>query len=76
VGTNVTVAFMNNGSNIVAHLQWPSDYIGWKLQQQTNSLSVGLSTNWTVISGSTTTNELYITNDAAINTSFFRMTYP
>lgn len=75
-GTNLTFSTYKDGGNIVTHLQWPSEYIGWSLQQQTNSLSVGLYTNWTLVSGSTTNNDFYITNDAAIPASFFRMTYP
>ena len=75
-GTNITISTFTDGGNKVTHLQWPNDYIGWRLQQQTNSLSVGLFTNWTTVTGSAATNDLYITNDAAIDTSFFRMIYP
>jgi hypothetical protein len=75
-GTNITFSLFKDGTNVVTHLQWPTEYIGWSLQQQTNSLTVGLSTNWTLVSGSTTTNDLYITNDAAIDTTFYRMVYP
>jgi hypothetical protein len=75
-GTNITFSLFKDGTNVVTHLQWPTEYIGWSLQQQTNSLTVGLSTNWTLVSGSTTSNDLYITNDAAIDTTFYRMVYP
>jgi hypothetical protein len=56
---------------------WPSDYRGWRLEQQTNSLAVGLespSTNWTtVFTGLGGTNSLYypdITN--APNDFYYR----
>ena len=46
-------------SNKTLTLSWPSNYLGWVLQAQTNSLTTGLTTNWVVIPGSaavTTTN--------------------
>lgn len=75
-GTNLTFAAFSDGTNIISHLQWPSDYTGWKLQQQTNNLDVGIYTNWTTIKESTVTNEFYITNSPTIPASFYRMTYP
>ena len=32
-------------------LDWPTDYLGWILQEQTNALNLGLGTNWTDIPG-------------------------
>lgn len=75
-GTNLTFSAYSDGSNMITHLQWPSEYTGWKLQQQTNSLAVGLAANWTTIVNSTATNDMYLTNDPAIPATFFRMTYP
>lgn len=76
-GTNLAYAtFVADGTNQVSHLQWPSTYIGWSLQQQTNSLNIGLSTNWTTVAGSSATNEIYITNSVNVPASFFRMVYP
>ena len=75
-GTNITFSAFSDGTNLITHLQWDSSYIGWRLQQQTNSLSVGLYTNWTSVSGSAATNDIYITNSPAIDASFFRMVYP
>ncbi len=65
------IASVNNG-NIT--LTWPTNQTGWSLQMQTNSLSVGISTNWMAVPGSTITNQLTM----PINTSeatFFRLTY-
>jgi len=76
-GTNITHnTFVADGTNRVSHLQWPSSYIGWSLQQQTNALSVGITTNWTTVAGSSATNEVYITNTISTPTAFFRMIYP
>ena len=74
--TNLTMTTLISGEDVVTHLSWPSDYIGWSLQQQTNTLAVGIYTNWTTVSGSSATNEIYITNSVAIPASFFRMVYP
>jgi autotransporter-associated beta strand protein len=55
---------------------WPSDNIGWRLQQQINPITVGLSTNWTVVSGSTATNYITVTVNPANGTVFYRLIYP
>lgn len=57
-------------------LSWPTDHIGWKLQSQTNSRSVGLSGTWYEVSGSDATNQVTVTVDPANPTVFYRMTYP
>ncbi len=75
-GTNLTFSSYLDSGNLVTRFQWPGTYIGWKLQQQTNSLSVGLYTNWTTIAGSSATNDIYITNSPSIPAAFFRMIYP
>ena len=46
--TNIT--YTVTGSQLV--LNWPAGQ-GWQLQSQTNSLSTGLTTNWTTVSGAT-----------------------
>jgi autotransporter-associated beta strand protein len=50
--TNLTFSVSDGNLN----LSWPADHIGWSLQVQTNSLSVGLSTNWVTLAGYETTN--------------------
>jgi hypothetical protein len=37
-------------------LSWPQDHPSWSLQIQTNSLAVGLWTNWVNVPNSETTN--------------------
>jgi autotransporter-associated beta strand protein len=57
-------------------LSWPADHLGWRLEGQTNSLSVGLSANWSTVPGSTTTNRMSFPVNPAVPTVFFRLVYP
>jgi autotransporter-associated beta strand protein len=57
-------------------LSWPADRTGWRLQVQTNSLSVGLGTNWVTVPGSTNVNSVLIPIDANNGSVFYRLTYP
>jgi hypothetical protein len=73
-----TVVGTNNipTNYIVSHLQWPSSYIGWSLQEQVSPLSLGISTNWTTVFGSFWTNDMLITNLLTTNCTFYRMVSP
>jgi hypothetical protein len=56
------------------NLSWPTNYLGWSLQVQTNSLNIGLSTNWFNLLGSssvTSTNYPLLNGESV----FFRMFY-
>jgi hypothetical protein len=57
-------------------LSWPSDHIGWRLQVQTNSGSVGLGTNWVDVSNSIATNQMTFTVDPTVGSVFYRLVYP
>jgi len=46
------------------------------LQTQTNSLAVGLSTNWATVANSTTTNLMVIPIVTANGSVFYRLVYP
>ena len=73
--TNITA--MINGSNL--ELSWPADHTGWRLQVQTNSLSVGLVTNllnWVTITNTELSNSYTNTIDTVNGTVFYRMVYP
>lgn len=70
--TNIT-AVVNAGS---LELSWPADHLGWRLQAQTNSLALGLSTNWVTIPGTEAVNHYTNTIDATKPTVFYRMIYP
>jgi autotransporter-associated beta strand protein len=56
-------------------LSWPADHIGWLLQAQTNSASIGLGTNWLEIPGSTATNEMTFTLDPAAGSVLCRLVW-
>jgi hypothetical protein len=65
------------GTNVT--FSWPSDHIGWELQTQVNPLDVGLSTNWTVVPGSTLTNQITVTNwinDDHLQIQVYRLHHP
>lgn len=70
--TNITFAV--SGSQLT--LSWPADHIGWRLQVQTNSTAVGLSTNWVNVPGATTVDTMTFTNDPNNGTVFYQMVYP
>jgi len=64
-----------SGGNLT--LSWPADHLGWRLQAQTNLLSVGFKTNsWVDVPGSASvtsfTTPLVKTNP----TVFYRLLYP
>jgi autotransporter-associated beta strand protein len=57
-------------------LSWPADHIGWRLQSQTNTLTVGLGTNWVDVTGANLTNQVTVPINPANGSVFFRMVYP
>jgi len=76
-GTSTTPVTLTNsfsGSNLT--LTWPADHTGWSLQVQTNSRAVGLSNNWFVVPGSSSTNSVTIPTSTVDPTVFYRLTYP
>jgi autotransporter-associated beta strand protein len=72
--TNITFSVTGGGSTL--SLSWPADHLGWTLQQQTNSLSTGLSTNWVNVAGSESITSTNITIDPAKPTVFYRLVLP
>ena len=75
VNTNPTNIVSSVSGNQLT-LTWPVDHIGWKLQAQTNSLSVGLRSNWVDVAGSTAVNTMTFTISPANGAVFYRMVYP
>ena len=61
---------------ISLQLNWPADHTGWQLQSQTNSLAIGLGTNWVTVPDSTETNQFNVTVDPSVGTKFFRLVKP
>ena len=57
-------------------LTWPQDHLGWRLESQTNSLGVGLGTNWTTVFGSSATNQMLFPFGTRNGSVFYRLAYP
>ena len=72
--TRPQLAYQFAGSQLQIH--WPADHAGWQLQAQTNSLGLGLGTNWLTVLGSTFTNQLTLPLSLANGSVFFRIAYP
>ena len=64
---------MSGGSLV---LKWPADHLGYRLQSQTNSLSVGLGANWVNVAGSPNTTQVTIPMDSTKGSVFYRLVYP
>jgi hypothetical protein len=63
-------------SNNVLEVSWPEWSPPWRLEMQTNSLSVGLSTNWMSVPGSTATNRMAFPVLNGADTASFRLAAP
>ncbi len=67
------IVFAVNGSQVA--LSWPLDHTGWTLQSQTNPLTIGITTNWYNVSGSTLTNQMTLPIDSGNASVFYRLFY-
>ena len=76
--TFTTLTTTNSTNNvIISQLQWPTDHTGWRLQSQSTTLNVGITTNWTDVYGAAWTNQIFFTNNIVTNNAvFYRMIYP
>jgi autotransporter-associated beta strand protein len=73
--TPTNLNFTVSGGDLV--LSWPASHTGWILQAQTNTASVGLTTNgWFDLPGSAATNQVTITPNKANPTVFYRLRLP
>ena len=71
VNTNPPVLMSSfDGTHLL--LSWPTN-AGWTLQRQTNSLNIGLFTNWADVPGSTSITSTNITVDPSSPTVFYRL---
>jgi hypothetical protein len=68
------ILYSVNGNQLT--LSWPADHTGWRLQAQTNNVSVGLTTNWFDVSGTSATNQVVVPLTATNGSVFYRMIYP
>jgi autotransporter-associated beta strand protein len=80
---SVVIGVASNPTNInfsvsggTLSLSWPTDHLGWILQTQTNSLNVGLSTNWVDVAGSANVIQTNITLRGQTPAAFFRLRKP
>ncbi len=64
----------NSVSGGVLSLAWPAGQ-GWRLQSQTNALTVGLGTNW-VEAANSSVSSTNLTIDSTLPTMFYRLVYP
>lgn len=69
-----TVAWGFDGTRL--RLAWPERFLGWELQAQTNSLSVGLGTNWFPVPDSKPATQLTITVDSVTPSVAYRLRSP
>jgi uncharacterized repeat protein (TIGR02543 family) len=63
----------NSGTSTLS-LSWPAGQ-GWRLQQQTNSLSTGISTNWVYVTDGSVSSTNILVNPTR-PAVFYRLTYP
>jgi autotransporter-associated beta strand protein len=68
------IVFTVSGSTL--NLSWPVDHTGWVLQSQTNSVAVGLSTNWESVPGSGSANTATFTANPGNGAVFYRLVLP
>ena len=73
-GPSGPATLTNSVSGGVLSLAWPAGQ-GWRLESQTNALTVGLGTNW-VEAADSSVNSTNITIDTAQPTVFYRLVYP
>jgi len=74
VPTAPTSLAANVSSNILT-LSWPSNYVGWVLQAQTNSLATGLTTNWITVPSSSAVTTTNVTLGGTNPSVFYRLMY-
>jgi autotransporter-associated beta strand protein len=75
VNTNPTNIVVSASGGTLT-LSWPADHTGWRLQVQTNPLTMGLNTNWFTVPNSTTVNSVSIPMDVTKGSIFYRLVYP
>jgi uncharacterized repeat protein (TIGR03803 family) len=57
-------------------LKWPPNFIGWRLQAQTNSPGIGLTPSWAVVPNSGTTNIWQLPMNRSAGSVFYRLIPP
>ncbi len=72
--TPVNMTSQVTGGNL--EVSWPADHTGWRLESQTNALSVGLQGTWYNVPGSSTTNRVFVPIVPGNPTVFLRLVHP
>lgn len=57
-------------------ISWPPDHRGWTLQVQTNTVNVGIGTNWVAVPGSTLSNSTTNSINRTGGNVFYRLMLP
>jgi autotransporter-associated beta strand protein len=76
VVSTTPVTITNTVSGNLLTLSWPADHTGWRLQAQTNPISLGLGVNWLDVPDSTNASQMTFTLDPAAGSVFYRLRYP
>ncbi len=71
---STNLSYSVNGSTL--NISWPATHLGWILQQQTNALTVGISTNWVDIQGTATGTSLAVGINTNTPAAFYRLRHP
>ena len=74
VATPATISTTVSGGNL--NLTWPASQLGYRLEVQTNPLSVGVSTNWVTVPGSTAVTSVSVPISTTTPTVFYRLVFP
>jgi hypothetical protein len=70
--TNIVTQVVGNQ----LQLSWPQSHLGWRLQIQTNDVSMGVSTNWATVGNSTNVNATNLVINPVNGSVFLRLVYP
>ncbi|HEX3801192.1 MAG TPA: hypothetical protein VH413_21045 [Verrucomicrobiae bacterium] len=62
-------------TNGVMQFTWPSDHVGWQLEEQTNAPGGGIGPNWFIVPASNTTNQIRLPASTNGNI-YFRLVRP
>jgi autotransporter-associated beta strand protein len=75
--TPTNISYSVIGSTLT--ISWPSSYVGWILQEQTNALNVGLqasSNAWFNVSGSASVSTMSLPISSSTPAAFYRLSHP
>ena len=65
-----------SGGGTTLDFSWDPAYSGWRLYAQTNSLAVGINTNWVPVLGTESLTSITLGIDRTVGTVFYRLAFP